>query len=201
MYYESESFVENGQNRTRQVERIRWHSASGSVAVDFNDVLVPASGSVPKPFADGLAPWRLEQLTPYRDDYVSGFTVEAYQLGLEPGFGVAQQSMEGTIREAICRDIGGDRQRVLSMSPSYSHIAFKHILLPIWLSSYRYGDRTFRFLVNGQTGAVQGERPYSVWKLALAVVGTIIVLVLASKFVHLTHAPALPHPVHQVHHI
>jgi LSD1 subclass zinc finger protein len=179
VYYEQESYVEDGRERVRQVERVRWWPVSGQVAVQFNDVLVSASNSVPKPFVHGLMPWRLDLLNAYNEDFVTGFTVEAYQLGLEPGFGDAQRQMEVGISEAICRDIGGDRQRIISMVPRYMDIAFKHILLPIWLSSYRYADKTYRFMVNGQTGAVQGERPWSVWKIvgaALIVVAIVVVV-------------------------
>jgi predicted Zn-ribbon and HTH transcriptional regulator len=184
IYFETEVYEEDGQRKTRQVERIRWWPAAGDVRVSFDDVLVPASASVPKDYADKLAPWRLDKLTPYRDDYVSGFTVEAYQMGLEPGFGVAQQEMVPAIEQAIYQDIGGDQQRILSMSPRYFDITFKHILLPIWLSSYRYGDKTYRFLVNGQTGAVQGERPYSAWKIAGAVAWGVAIVLVVLKLAH-----------------
>ena len=184
VYFETEEYQEDGQRKTRQVERIRWWPTTGEVRVSFDDVLVPASNSVPKDYADKLAPWRLNKLTPYRHDYVSGFTVEAYQTGLEPGFRMAQKEMVSTIEQAIRRDIGGDQQRILSMSPRYFDITFKHILLPIWLSSYRYGDKTYRFLVNGQTGEVQGERPYSIWKIAGALALGVAVVLFVLKLTH-----------------
>lgn len=175
-YYVTESYTENGETKTRQVTKIRWSNVAGDVRVVFDDVLVIGSKSLPTDYAAKLSPWRLEKLQPYRDDFVSGFTVEAYQVGLEPGFGEARTTMEDEIRNEICRDIGGDHQRVLSMQPRYYDITFKHILLPIWLSSYKYGDKSYRFLVNGQTGSVQGERPYSAWKIAGAVIGTLVVV-------------------------
>ena len=55
------------------------------------------------------------------------------------------------------------------LSLGKGHCRFKHILLPIWLASYRYQDKVYRFLVNGQSGEVQGERPWSVWKITFAV--------------------------------
>lgn len=183
-YTETETYTENGETKTRSVTRTVWYPASGQVHVDFDDVLILGSRSLPHDKADKLAPWRLDKLQAYRDDYVSGFTVEAYQVGLEPGFTEARGVMENEIRGAICSDIGGNHQRILQMSPRYSDIHFKHILLPIWISSYRYGDQVYRFLVNGQTGKVQGERPYSVWKIIGAIaLGLIVVggLIWASK--------------------
>jgi len=175
-YYETESYTENGETRTREVRRTRWTSVSGEVAVAFDDVMVPASASLPRDYLDNLEPWRLGELQPYREDYLSGFTVEAYQLGLEPGFTAATERMQEPIRKAVLRDIGGDEQRIYDISPRYYDITFKHILLPIWLSSYQYGGKTWRFVVNGQTGEVQGERPWSAWKITFAVLLGLIAL-------------------------
>ena len=44
-------------------------------------------------------------------------------------------------------------------------VTFKHLLLPIWLATYRYRDQLYQILVNARTGEVQGRRPYSVWKI------------------------------------
>ncbi|HEX4378116.1 MAG TPA: hypothetical protein VHZ99_13280 [Steroidobacteraceae bacterium] len=184
VYFEEERYTENGREQVRQVERVRWWPTAGEVKVTFTDVLVAASTSVPRHFVQNLSPWQLDLLAPYRDDFVTGFTVEAYQTGLEPGFGIAQQEMEVKIRSAICQDIGGDRQQILTMAPAYIDITFKHILLPIWLSSYRYADKTYRFVVNGQTGSIQGERPWSVWKIAGAVLAAIVVLIVISSLRH-----------------
>lgn len=175
-YLVSEEIVENGIGKTRQVQRTRWSPAGGEVQLAFDDVIVPATSSLPADYLENLEPWRLEHLQPYRDDYLAGFTVEAYQVGLEPGFKVATAHMENAIRNAIAHAIGGDEQRIHSMSPRYADIRFKHVLLPVWLSTYQYAGKTWRFLVNGQTGEVQGERPWSAWKIAGAVAAAIIVL-------------------------
>lgn len=177
-YYTTERYTSNGETRTRQVRHTRWSSASGSVSVRFDDVTVPATNSLPVNYLMQLEPWNLRALQPYRDDYVAGFTVEAYQTGLQAGFTLARASMEETIRREIRSDIGGDEQRIHSMYPNFYAITFKHILLPIWLSSYQYDGKTWRFLVNGQTGEVQGERPWSAWKIAGAVVLVLILVAL-----------------------
>jgi hypothetical protein len=67
---------------------------------------------------------------------------------------------------------------------AYRGITYKHILLPLWLSSYRYGNKTYSFQVNGQSGAVAGARPYSFWKiffLALAVAAAVTAVVLLAQ--------------------
>lgn len=54
-------------------------------------------------------------------------------------------------------------------------MTFKHILLPVWLAAYKYRGKTYRFVVNGQTGRVQGERPWSAWKIAGAILLALII--------------------------
>jgi hypothetical protein len=83
--------------------------------------------------------------------------------------------MAAAIRETIGRKIGGDHQRIDHVDTTLSRTSFKHVLLPIWISSYRFGDKTFRFLVNARTGEVQGDRPYSAVKIALAVIAALLV--------------------------
>lgn len=157
--------------KTTRVRKTRWRSASGQVNNRFNDVLVRASRSLPEKCADKLEPWKLNELVPYKDDYLSGFKAETYQITLESGFDTAKKIMAPTIDQTICSDIGGDEQRISSKSTHYTNITFKHILLPIWISAYTYKEKVYRFLVNAQTGEVQGERPYSYWKIAFAILG------------------------------
>ena len=54
-------------------------------------------------------------------------------------------------------------------------MTFKHTLLPVWIASYRYNNKVYNFMVNGETGRVQGEAPISWWKVALAVLITLLV--------------------------
>jgi hypothetical protein len=65
---------------------------------------------------------------------------------------------------------------ILHMDVSYSDITFKHILLPVWISAYRFKDKVYRFLVNARTGEVQGERPWSWIKITLAAVVALMVV-------------------------
>jgi len=84
--------------------------------------------------------------------------------------------MEGVIRQDIRQDIGGDEQRITSVQTQYAATTYKYVLLPVWLSIYRYGDKIYRFAVNARTGEVLGERPYSAIKIALAVIAALILL-------------------------
>ncbi len=154
-----------GNTRTRSERRTRWYPASGTVHVSFDDVLVCASKSLPRKLVEELEPWDMEALTPFHPGYVSGFVAERYQIGLEEGFHRAEERMDPVIRKAIRADIGGDVQRIISTHTMHQHVTFKHLLLPVWISAFKYNKKTFRIMVNARTGEVQGERPWSAFKI------------------------------------
>lgn len=165
------------ERRQEQVRKTRWYPASGRVGRDFDDVLVMASRSLPPRLGNELTPWDLGALTAYAPEFLAGFQAEGYTVSLADGWREAQDRMSNVIREDVRRDIGGDEQRILSVTTDWSDETFKHILLPVWMAAYRFNGRSYRFVVNGQTGEVQGERPWSVWKIAVAVVfGAVLIL-------------------------
>lgn len=175
-YYVTESYTDsNGKRQSRQVRKTRWTPAGGTVHNRFDDVLVVASHSLPEKLAHDLEPWDLQSLTGYNDKFLSGFVTESYQVDLKTGFEKAKERIDGPIRDSVRRDIGGDEQQIVSLNNNYNDIKFKHILLPVWLSAYRYNDKVYRFMINARTGEVQGERPYSTAKILLLVLGIIAV--------------------------
>ncbi|KEP70181.1 hypothetical protein DL1_18820 [Thioclava dalianensis] len=175
-YYETRTIQTDKGPRTEQVRRIIWTPVSGQVARDFDDVVIYAARSLPPPYIDALRPWDLTALTPYQRDYLAGFSAEGYTVELHEGHHTAQAEMVRVIQTDIRRDIGGDEQRIGAMEPHFSDETFKHILLPVWTAAYKFRGRSYRFVVNAQTGRVKGDRPWSAWKIAAAVVAAVIVI-------------------------
>ena len=183
-YYVTETYTaqENGKSvtKTRQVRKTRWHTVSGNVDMKFDDILVPATESLPRKYIDQLEPWDLENLTPFEKSYLSGFISEKYQVSLEQGFDFAKEKADAEIRIRVRHQIGGDEQRITSLQTGHNNITFKHLLLPVYVSAYKFKNKLYQFLVNGRTGEVQGQRPYSAGKiiaLVLAVAAVIAVIV------------------------
>jgi len=190
-YFETVSYETTNDDgdtvtETREERRTMWYPAIGTVANTFDDVLVLASPSLPEKYTRGLAPWDLENLASFDEKFLSGFRTESYQVGVKDGFEKAKDVMAGHIQQSILQHIGGDEQRVISVNTAYHDTTFKHILLPIWLSAYRYSDKVYHFMVNGRTGEVQGERPYSAGKIALAVISAVAVIA-AGVYFYLRH--------------
>jgi len=181
-YYETESYTEmvdgKPQRKTRQVRKTRWVPANGRRQDDFDDVLISASKGLEQSLFQGLQPFNLGELRKYDTSFLAGFIAERYQVNLESGFQIAKSKMDDTIRSNCAGDIPGDTHRNLRVSTSYSDETFKHVLLPIWIAAYDYQGKVYRYLVNGQTGKLHGTAPYSVIKIAAAVIFAILVIVI-----------------------
>ena len=140
--------------------------------------LVGAVGALSNQFAGGLRTWNTKELVPYQEEYIAGFQAEAYQVGLKDAFIGGKQQIDSRVEELVRADIGGDHQRITSINTQYSHLTFKHILLPMWVSAYLFSGKTYRFLVNGQSGEVVGESPKSGWKIFFLVCAILLALFL-----------------------
>ncbi len=177
--------IENGKSvtRTRYVTKTRWQHASGEVQNIFDDILVVASSAVSQHKMNKIKAWDLDNLVPYDDKYLSGFRTETYTVNIEDGYENAKTKMHREIVFSVKQDIGGDRQRIDHLNTQYSGASFKQILVPIWLSAYRYKGKVYQFVVNGRTGAIAGDRPYSTKKIVLAILGGLLLILLVSLFV------------------
>ena len=166
----------------RQVRKIRWTQVSGRVSHAFDDVLVPASetmGGLARE-AEAFPAWDLQGMKPYGAGFLAGFRAEAPRLGLDEGFARAGRAMEEALHHEARARIGGDEQRITRLTARFDRVTFKHVLLPVWLAAYRYRGKPYRVVVNGRTGEVAGERPYSAWKIAFAaILGLILAALLA----------------------
>jgi hypothetical protein len=171
---------ENGRTVTRMETRVRWEDASGALQLFFDDVPVPASRGVDPSLTRKLEPFPTADLTPYDPSYLSGFLAEENAVDLPEALESAKDRMRGDIRNACSREVPGDTQRNLEVQTTFSALAYKNALLPIWISAYDYHGQPYRFLVNGVTGQCTGTAPWSWVKVTLLILtlATILLIVL-----------------------
>jgi predicted RNA-binding Zn-ribbon protein involved in translation (DUF1610 family) len=176
-YYETE----RRGGKTERVRKVRWEPAAGSLDHFFDDELVPATQGVQAALLRKVEPFPTDSLVPYDPGYVSGWVVEQYQIDLVAAADHARQSMDAQLRTLCSQQVPGDTQRNLRVDANYSGQTFKHVLVPIWLVAYTYGSRVFQVLVNGYTGRMAGNYPYSWIKIAFAVLAALIVVMIIAS--------------------
>jgi hypothetical protein len=185
-YYTDEEYTiqEQGKTvtKTRRIRHTRWERAWGHRNDHFDDVLVCASKGLPPELAVKLRTFDTKLLVPYSPGFLAGWRAEEYAVDLQGGFSTARDTMSEAQEKRCGKDVPGDTQRNLSVNNTFSRVTFKHVLLPVWIAAYRYHDKVYRFLVNGQTGEVVGKAPWSWLKITLFVL-TLAALVVALYFV------------------
>jgi predicted RNA-binding Zn-ribbon protein involved in translation (DUF1610 family) len=166
--------VGRGQQQ-RTETRVRWRRASGRVDNVFDDICVLANDGFDRDKVGGLEPWPTASAKPFSAEYLAGHLCRTYDHDVEECFGEAERRMAAEIDQTVRRDIGGDRQDVDRKDTTLRSLTFRHMLLPIWLLTVIYAGQPFQVFINGMTGEVQGQRPWSTVKVTAAVVAALIV--------------------------
>jgi DNA-directed RNA polymerase subunit RPC12/RpoP len=185
-YYETETYTttENGRRvtRTRQVRKVRWETTWGQHSGSYDDVLVYATNSVDQDLLEKIYPFDTRQLVPYSPQYLSGWRAEQYQIGLTEAWPIGRGKIQDRERDACIGLIPGDTYRDLHVNTTVTDAAFKHVLLPVWIASYPFEGKVYRYMVNGLTGEVQGEKPVSWIRVTIAVVIVLLVIAIIIYF-------------------
>jgi ribosomal protein S27AE len=168
-YYETRMVRVNGKMQPQQVQKVRWVFRSGELQHFFDDILVVASGGLKQRQLEQILPYRLEEVVNFDPRLLLGWESEIYSLEVDKGYQVADQIMDSKIRNMCSAQLGGDTQRNLRISSRKWDQTFKHIILPIWISSYTYNGKQYHFTINGQTGKVNGQKPLSWIKILILV--------------------------------
>jgi len=175
--------IVNGKEQLVEVQeaRVRWTATSGRVERYFDDVTVEANESLSRKILGSLGTWDTSRSKPFDEHYLSGFESEEYSIGLDSSYEVAQAKMNVIIRRDIRRDIGGDRQQIDHMQTEYTDTTFKNALFPVWMTHFRFKNKDYYYAINGQSGEISGERPYSYTKILL-LIGSLLALFTAISY-------------------
>ena len=150
-----------------------WRHVSGVYQEFFDDVTVMASKRQKDSGVRACEPFDFSKLVPYSPQVVAGFIAERYSVGLKEGWESAQKTIQSNLRSDIQsyirRHWNADRADSVHFSTLYSNITYKYLLVPTWLSSFKYKDKVYQFAVNGQTGKVGGKAPVSAWRVIIAI--------------------------------
>lgn len=175
-YYETR--FEGG--KMKRVRKTRWSPASGQLDHFFDDQLIAASRGVHGQLLHEVEPFDTARVVPYSAHYLSGWVVERYQIDLVAAAASSRSRMQSTLEGMCGSAVPGDTYRNLEVHATYSRQTFKHVLVPLWLLSYRYGKKTFQAAINGDSGRVAGEHPISWLKVTLAIAAVLVVVLLVA---------------------
>ncbi len=150
-----------------------WYRCSGTYREAIDDQAVCGTTRHEQGLLNGIQPYNTADNKVYKPEYVAGFASERYSIGLKDAWETAKTLITGRLRKNITRKIQteqhADSVRSLQLKTSYSQIKYKYLLLPVWMACFKYKDKRYQFMVNGQTGRVSGRTPISPAKVAVSV--------------------------------
>jgi len=148
---------------------IKWHAVyeddrkvyrrSDLYLVSEDDLLIPASHSLPLDLLTKLSDFDTRALVHYSADLLADWATEVYQLPMADASLVARQRVVDAAKKHIREYILGDKNvRELTCSSLGVVVnTFKLALLPVWVASYQYEGKRYPVAINGQTGKVVGN--------------------------------------------
>ncbi len=165
----------------RMERRIRWSRVQGVVHKNFKNILINAKKDLPS-IIKKISNFDLNRLLDFNPSFLSGYESFEYNEEINKSYIKAKEYMNNIIYDSVLWDIGGDEQRVDYIKSNFSEEKFELILLPIWISSYKYKNKIYNIGINGLNGEIVGERPYSLVKIIILIS---FVLLIVAIFVYL----------------
>ena len=146
---------------------------------DFENIPVDGSERFNDAIMNSIEPFNYDELEPFNYSYLSGFLAEKYDVE-------KNEAKKITIERAKTSTID-DLQAKAKSSGYASFIASKketnieeesidYVLLPVWMVNIKYKDKMHTFAMNGQTGKMIGDIPYSKRKLLLFILILFIII-------------------------
>lgn len=156
---------ESGRATPGSERRISWRPVRGRFEKTYDDVLVNASHHVDLSLL--RLNFNLRAAVRYKPDYLCGFLAENTGMDVQTGWEAARERIDEDLRASIAASVGADEMRGLEVNTDYSERKFKELLLPVWMSAYIYRGKTYRFIINGETGEIRGRAPVSRLRVGL----------------------------------
>ncbi len=157
-----------------------WHHTNGKYSEFIDDELVIATNKQDKSMLKGIEPFDTANNKAYKPEYIAGFVAERYSVGLKDAWKKAETSIRNKLRNHVSDKIRNehraDRTRNVSLTTNFTNKTYKYLLLPIWVSNFKYNDKVYQFMVNGQTGKISGKTPLSIPKIVITVIAVIAVI-------------------------
>lgn len=146
----------------RQQNKSNLVHSTGAVGAILDDLLVPAGRSLPAELLMGLE-YLMQYAVPYRPDMLTDWPAEVYSVPMSDASLMARErAVKETNRQVELEtglDVAGSNRTVSIDRTGLSVQSYKLLLLPIYTTAYTYRERTFRLVINGQTGQVVGDAP------------------------------------------
>jgi len=164
----------NRNNNTETVYHYRWGKSH------MTSLTIDASKQLANSVANRLDPYNLDALKPFDVSYLSGYYADCGDLSDKEIKEQAEVRAMTLFNNKLKRKVHSEGSSNVSIHDQRFRATFnkmEYVMLPAWFMTFRYDNRSYTVLVNGQTGKVTGASPYD--KPAAILLGVVMFIVLA----------------------
>jgi hypothetical protein len=165
-------------SQTPPSARGNWFPLSGEHSGSYAGLLIGASGALTPAETHAICPFDFAPAVPPAQVDLKNAIVEEFSRLKKYARPMACECLEALEAQACTTEYVPGSSRNVHVNVQITGMAGEPVLLPVWIMAYQFGDRLYRFLVNGQTGRATGQAPVSLKKI-MAAVAIAIPIVLA----------------------
>jgi predicted RNA-binding Zn-ribbon protein involved in translation (DUF1610 family) len=167
----TERYHQDGEWKERTV--IDWRWESGDVRIKIDDLLIPGTSRVSNRLLTTINTFDINALAEYEPNFLAGLQAQTYDVPLEQAWESGRQQMREQTRQACLEQASTSQIRNFSMNLDFSDESWRYLLLPVYLTTYRYAGKVYQVIINGQNGTIAGQRPVD-WAKIWVVIGLLV---------------------------
>ena len=171
------------------VTRTRHYSVYRAGSMSFERVPVDGSSKMPDDYMDSIEPYDYGELKDFTTVYLPGYMADKYDVDADAASERAELRFKNSFTDALRDTVSGYE----IVTPRGGHYDMQpgrvgYALMPVWLLSTKWHDKTYLFAVNGQTGKMVGDLPVDEKKRRLwfwgsfAALGAVLSAILSGPF-------------------
>ncbi len=168
-YEIQERYYDDHDKTWKTRTRIDWRWEKGRVQISVSDLLVCGSSHISEALLEQVSPFNLNELVSYAPDFLAGWQAQTYDLALPGAWERGKVRMREQAKDACYAAIKSSHVRNFNMTADFGGETWRYILLPVYVTAYKFENKTFQVMLNGQTGKISGQKPVAWGKIWLAV--------------------------------
>lgn len=185
VYDGSDSFTQRRGNY--QVTTTRHYNVERAGTAKFEMVPVDGSRKMPDNYMDSLEPFDYTQLKPFSTAYLPGFLADRFDVSAEEASPRMKARCEETLEYQLRHDIDHSVVTQNRFDAKIDKMNAHYALLPVWMLTTKWQDKTYMFAMNGQTGKFVGELPTDkklFWRNLAVLTGILTIFLHISGITH-----------------
>lgn len=140
--------------------RTRHYSVHRAGNMRFEGVPVDGSKKMDDKLMESIEPYDLSQAVDFQTAYLAGYLADKYDVSSEESAQRANQRIKTSTEEALFQTVVGYATCTpVSNNVRLTESKVRYALLPVWMLSTKYREKTYTFAMNGQTGKFVGDLP------------------------------------------